>query len=73
MASRGWAVRCEDLASLRERLGAQEFPINRFALISKLGPDDRMKHRVVRDLRRSLVNGLVRQGERIALPRISDV
>eukprot|EP00969_Alexandrium_andersonii_P353268 15439490-Alexandrium_andersonii.AAC.1 len=32
-----------------------------------------MKHRIVWDLRRSLVSGLVRQGERIVLPRISDV
>eukprot|EP00969_Alexandrium_andersonii_P243444 10754096-Alexandrium_andersonii.AAC.1 len=32
-----------------------------------------MKHRIVWDLRRSLVNGLVRQGERIVLRRLSDV
>eukprot|EP00969_Alexandrium_andersonii_P320083 14141793-Alexandrium_andersonii.AAC.1 len=32
-----------------------------------------MKHRVVWDLQRSLVNGRVRQGERIVLPRLSDV
>eukprot|EP00969_Alexandrium_andersonii_P296749 13113151-Alexandrium_andersonii.AAC.1 len=32
-----------------------------------------MKHRIVWDRRRSLVNGLVRQGERIVPARISDV
>eukprot|EP00969_Alexandrium_andersonii_P080119 3530900-Alexandrium_andersonii.AAC.1 len=69
----GWAVCCEDLAALRGRLGVTEFPINRLALISKPGPDDAVKHRIVWDLRRSMVNGLVRQGERIVLPRISDV
>eukprot|EP00969_Alexandrium_andersonii_P208620 9214057-Alexandrium_andersonii.AAC.1 len=38
-----------------------------------MGPDNLMKHRVVWDLRRPLVNGLARQGERIVLPRISEV
>eukprot|EP00969_Alexandrium_andersonii_P216642 9568850-Alexandrium_andersonii.AAC.1 len=70
MVSQGWAVRCEDLSSLRAQLGTQEFPINHLALISKLGPDKVVKHRIVWDLRRSLANGLIRQGERIALPRI---
>eukprot|EP00969_Alexandrium_andersonii_P239444 10570136-Alexandrium_andersonii.AAC.1 len=32
-----------------------------------------MKHRIAWDLRRSLVAGLARQGERIATPRLSDV
>eukprot|EP00969_Alexandrium_andersonii_P332496 14693596-Alexandrium_andersonii.AAC.1 len=72
MVTQGWAVRCEDVASLREQFGVQVFPTNRLALISKLGPDNTMKHRIARDLRRALVNGLVRQGERIVLPRISD-
>eukprot|EP00969_Alexandrium_andersonii_P076251 3361781-Alexandrium_andersonii.AAC.1 len=69
MVDNGWAVRCDDLASLRDHLGADGFPINRLALVSKPGPDNTVKHRIVWDLRRSLVNGLVRQGERIVLPR----
>eukprot|EP00969_Alexandrium_andersonii_P013270 579014-Alexandrium_andersonii.AAC.1 len=40
---------------------------------SALGPDSRVKRRVAWGLRRSLANGSVRQGERIVLPRISDV
>eukprot|EP00969_Alexandrium_andersonii_P252202 11147084-Alexandrium_andersonii.AAC.1 len=38
-----------------------------------MGPDSTTKRRIVWGLRRSLVNGLARQGERIVLPRISDV
>eukprot|EP00969_Alexandrium_andersonii_P253740 11215002-Alexandrium_andersonii.AAC.1 len=38
-----------------------------------MAPDNLPKHRIVWELRRSLVNGLVRQGENIVLPRISDV
>eukprot|EP00969_Alexandrium_andersonii_P319676 14122481-Alexandrium_andersonii.AAC.1 len=38
-----------------------------------MGPGNALKRRVVWDLRRSLVNGLVRQGERVVLPRISGV
>eukprot|EP00969_Alexandrium_andersonii_P359261 15452788-Alexandrium_andersonii.AAC.1 len=73
MVSQGLAVKCGKLASPRAQLGTQEFPINKLALISKMGPDNLLKHRIVWGLRRSLVNGLVRQGERIVLPRISDV
>eukprot|EP00969_Alexandrium_andersonii_P232341 10258767-Alexandrium_andersonii.AAC.1 len=73
MVRRKWAVRCEGLDSLRDQFGARDFPINRLALISKLRPDHAMKHRVVLDLRRSLVNGLVRQGELVIFPRLSDV
>eukprot|EP00969_Alexandrium_andersonii_P282219 12477128-Alexandrium_andersonii.AAC.1 len=73
MVSQGWAVCCEGLAGLRDRFGVVGFPINRLALISKPGPDNTVKRRIVWDLRRSMVNGLVRQGERIVLPRISDV
>eukprot|EP00969_Alexandrium_andersonii_P038693 1696330-Alexandrium_andersonii.AAC.1 len=72
MVTQGWAVRREDLSSLRAQLGARELPVNRLALVSKLGPDNLTKHRVAWGPRRSLVNGLARQGERIVLPRISD-
>eukprot|EP00969_Alexandrium_andersonii_P197250 8714486-Alexandrium_andersonii.AAC.1 len=61
MVSHGWAVTCEDLESLRAQLGAHEFPINKLALVSKVGPDNLPKHRIVWDLWRSMVNGLVRQ------------
>eukprot|EP00969_Alexandrium_andersonii_P097372 4297281-Alexandrium_andersonii.AAC.1 len=36
-------------------------------------PDGTWKHRIIWDLRRSRVNSLVRQGERIVLPRLLDV
>eukprot|EP00969_Alexandrium_andersonii_P018890 824549-Alexandrium_andersonii.AAC.1 len=39
MASQGWAAKCEDLEGLRAQLGAREFPINKLALTSKIGPD----------------------------------
>eukprot|EP00969_Alexandrium_andersonii_P303570 13420139-Alexandrium_andersonii.AAC.1 len=61
MVSHGWAVRREDLDGLR---AAHERPINRLAPVTRVGPDNALKHRVVWDLRRSPVNGLVRQGER---------
>eukprot|EP00969_Alexandrium_andersonii_P162711 7192701-Alexandrium_andersonii.AAC.1 len=73
MVWHGWAVRCADIDSLWDLLGAREFPNNRLALVSKLRPDSTMKRRFARGLRRSLVDSLVRQGGRVVLPRLSDV
>eukprot|EP00969_Alexandrium_andersonii_P039665 1737823-Alexandrium_andersonii.AAC.1 len=61
MVRQGRVVRCEDLDSFRAQLGTRGFPVNWLALISKLRPDGAVKRRVARGLRRSLVNGLVRQ------------
>eukprot|EP00969_Alexandrium_andersonii_P180636 7982573-Alexandrium_andersonii.AAC.1 len=73
MVRRGWAVKCDSLGVLRAGLGADDCPTNRLALVSKLRPDGGVKRRTVWGLRRSLVNGLVRQVERVVLPRLSDL
>ena len=47
--------------------------LNKVALLSKTKSDGSVKHRLVWDLRRSGVNLAVMQGERVVLPRLSDV
>eukprot|EP00969_Alexandrium_andersonii_P249409 11022475-Alexandrium_andersonii.AAC.1 len=73
MVERGWAEVFDSPDELSGALGAAKFPIDRLALISKMKPDGTWKHRIIWDLRRSRVNALVRQGERIAPPRLLDV
>eukprot|EP00969_Alexandrium_andersonii_P030259 1319817-Alexandrium_andersonii.AAC.1 len=73
MVRHGWAVAFPSSEALSRALGTSEFPINRLALITKARPDGTLKHRLIWDLRRSNVNALVRQGERIVLPRLLDV
>ena len=73
MVEKGWAVAVPTWGELTDQLGSDQIPINRLGLITKARPDGSLKHRIVWDLRRSLVNSLVRQGERIILPRLSDV
>eukprot|EP00969_Alexandrium_andersonii_P006859 299284-Alexandrium_andersonii.AAC.1 len=72
MVERGWAVAYDSPESLARALGAADFPINRLALVSETKPDGTVKRRIVGDLRRSQANALVRQGERIVLPRLQD-
>ena len=47
--------------------------LNKLALLSKTKSGGSVKHRLVWDLRRSGVNLAVKQGERVVLPRLSDV
>ena len=47
--------------------------LNKLALFSKTKSDGSVKHRLVWDLRRSRVNLAVKRGERVVLPRLSDV
>eukprot|EP00969_Alexandrium_andersonii_P021729 951284-Alexandrium_andersonii.AAC.1 len=68
----GWAEVFDSPGELAGALGTPWFPINRLALISKMKPGGTWKHRIIWDLRRSRVNSLVRQGERIVLPRLLD-
>ena len=72
MVQSGWAVRCRTHEHLLRELGVSSAPLNRLGLISKTRPDGTVKHRLIWDLRRSEVNSLVRQGERIVLPRLLD-
>eukprot|EP00969_Alexandrium_andersonii_P229306 10126932-Alexandrium_andersonii.AAC.1 len=72
MVDKGWAVAYDSPESLARALGTDDFPVNRLALISKTKPDGSAKHRLIRDLCRSQVNALVRQGERVVLPRLQD-
>ena len=73
MVDRGWASAYATLREVHEDLGTQELVCNRLALITKAKPDGSLKHRLVWDLLRSGVNGVVSQGERVVLPRLYDV
>lgn len=72
MVDKGWADQCPSWAQLQEIAGGPPV-LNRLGLISKQRPDGSLKHRLVWDLRRSGVNSVVAQGERVVLPRVLDV
>ena len=73
MVRQGWADSYPSVSQAREGVRSDLIVLNRLGLISKQRVDGTLKHRLVWDLQRSGVNGLVRQGELIILPRISDV
>ena len=72
MVKKGWAKATRSLSTAQAWLGEKVFPLNRLGLISKLRPDGTYKHRLIWDLRRSWVNDLINQGERVILPRLQD-
>ena len=69
----GWALSFPSSEALSAHLGTNELILNKLGLVSKIKPDGSIKHRMVWDLRRSEVNSLVRQWERIVLPRLLDL
>eukprot|EP00974_Lingulodinium_polyedra_P023599 2279497-Lingulodinium_polyedra.AAC.1 len=73
MVSEGWAGAFLTRRELCSAVGSTEVALSKFALIAKTKPDGTVEHRLVWDLPRSGVNSRVRQGERIALPRLRDV
>ena len=73
MVSNGWATRHADLKAAQVALGTADLTLNRLGLVTKSKPDGTLKHRMIWDLRRSGVNGVLAQGERIVLPRLSDL
>ena len=72
MVAQGWADALPSWEEVIDSLG-EGVVLNKLALLSKLKADGTTKHRLVWDLRRSGVNLAVRQGERVVLPRLSDV
>ena len=73
MVQQRWAWFFRDQAEAMHHLYTTHIVLNRLVLITKARGDGTTKHRLVWDLLRSGVNALVRQGERIVLPRVSDV
>ena len=73
MVNKGWAIKAPSLEALAEEVGSNEIALNKLALISKMKADNTMKHRLVWDLLRSGVNSVVRQGERVILPKLYDL
>ena len=73
MVSHKWALRFDTPEEVAAAVGTSRFVLNKLALISKMKPDGTWKHRLVWDLLRSKVNSVVRQGERVVLPRPSDL
>ena len=61
------------LADLCTAAGSWDVTLSPLGLISKVRADGTQKHRIIWDLLKSRVNTVVRQGERIVLPRIADV
>ena len=58
---------------LVSHIKSSEVILNRIGLVSKQRSDSSWKHRIIWDLRRSGVNSLTRQIERVILPRLEDV
>ena len=72
MVDQGWAEAHSHWDEVTRSLG-DGVVLNKLALLSKTKSDGTVKHRLVWDLRRSGVNLAVKQGERVVLPRLSDV
>ena len=72
MVAQDWAESYTQWDDVARALGVGVV-LNKLALLSKTKSDGSVKHRLVWDLRRSGVNLAVTQGERIVLPRLSDV
>ena len=73
MVHKGWAHKFPSWEGLADFLGTDQIALSKFALITKTKPDGTLKHRLIWDLLRSGVNGCIRQGERIVLPRLTDL
>ena len=73
MVRKGWASATSSWEHACRQVGSRDITLNKLALITKTRPDGSVKHRLIWDLLRSQVNAAVRQGERVILPRISDV
>ena len=71
MVTRGWANAYHSKEALDAAIG-DKYPINKLALISKEKPDGSMNHRIIWDYKRSGVNGLSTQRERIVFPTVID-
>ena len=72
MVEQDWADSYSQWDDVTQALG-EGVVLNKLALVSKTKSDGSVKHRLVWDLRRSGANLAVKQGERIVLPRLSDV
>ena len=72
MVKKGWATEHTSMESFRREAGAASVAHTRLTLITKVKPDGSLKHRLIWDMRRSGVNGLIQQAERIVLPRSYD-
>ena len=73
MVKKGWSIVFDDPSEAERFLGVSGLVLNRLGLVTKVKPDGTVKYRLVWDLRRSGVNLVILQGERVVLPRISDV
>ena len=73
MVDKGWALKFDSSDDLRRHYRGSDFTVNKLALISKVKSDGTTKHRIVWDLSESGVNSFVHQGQRVVLPRVSDV
>ncbi len=73
MTERGWAVKCSDVKEAQARLNLHQLAASRLALVSKTKPSREVKHRLIRDFRKSGANSLVHLGEGLVLPRAVDV
>ena len=72
MVDQDWAEAYSHWDEVTRSLG-DGVVFNKLALLSETKSDGTVKHRLVWDLRRSGVNLAVKQGERVVLPRLSDV
>jgi len=72
LVSRGRAKAYPTIEAACAALGVPGVAVSRLGLISKSKPRGSTKHRLVWDLRRSLVNTVAHQGQRIVLARLSD-
>ena len=73
MVQKGWSIVFEEPSEAEAFLGVSGLVLNRLGLIRKVKPDGTVKYRIVWDLRRSGVNLVILQGERVVLPRIADI
>ena len=73
MVSKGWATAFDTFEDLVAFLGTKDITLNKLGLISKMKPDGSWKHRLIWDLLRSRVNSNLWQGERVVLPRLTDL
>jgi hypothetical protein len=73
MVISGWATRHDDFSKAQAELKSRDITLDKLGLVTKTRPDGTMKHRLIWDLRRSGVNSVLAQGERIILPKLSDL
>ena len=73
MVSQSMATDLPSWDHLVSHIKSSEVILNRIGLVSKQRSDSSWKHRIMWVLRRSGVNSLTRQTERVILPRLEDV